>query len=374
MAKRERISPGKLLAITLGDPCGIGPEIAAKAIARLSPDELGRLLFVGPFEPLRKAGERLSIQTSNWVPETLACGHHMRGVPDANGCGYRRGGVGLPISEDPRETLCRRCPAILDTGPAGDFPPGKICREGGMAAIKAIETAHDLCLRGICDGMVTGPIGKMSIKLAGSRFSGHTDMLGALTGARTTRMAMVLGKWRVVMTTLHVSYRQVLDLLTTEAVLETLRLAHEAYSTRSRPFPRLAVGGLNPHAGEGGLFGDEEKGIIAPAVEAFRKVNPNVSGPFPSDSLFKPDMRRKFDVFICQTHDQGLSAIKALGSIRCVNVTLGLPYVRTSVGHGTGYDIAGKGESDPSGLISAIREARRLTADTGRKGESRGAQ
>jgi 4-hydroxythreonine-4-phosphate dehydrogenase len=208
--------------------------------------------------------------------------------------------------------------------------------------------------------MVTGPIGKEAIRLAGSPFAGHTDMLQALAGVPATRMAMVFGRWRVVMTTLHVAWRDVSRLLTETAVYETIMAAHEAFATARRPFPVIAVAGLNPHAGEHGLFGDEEERAIGPAIARARAVNPNVSGPWPADSLFKAERRRVTDVFVAQTHDQGLIAIKTLGGLRCVNVTLGLPYIRTSVGHGTAYDIAGQGRADHRGLLAALTLARRM--------------
>lgn len=220
--------------------------------------------------------------------------------------------------------------------------------------------------------MVTGPIGKKAIRLAGSPYAGHTDLLGAMTrvGEGATRMAMVFGRLRVVMTTLHVPWREVPRLLTREAVELTLHLAQKAWASPRLPYPRIAVGGLNPHAGEDGLFGDEERIAISPAIRAFRSINLNVAGPFPCDSLFKPDMRKAFDVFVTHSHDQGLIAIKALGDIRCVNVTLGLPYIRTSVGHGTAYDLAGGARScdgsakhpDHRGMLAAIAEGFRLVA------------
>jgi len=249
---------------------------------------------------------------------------------------------------------------LLDTGSGADCPPGVVCDNGGREALNALQAAHDLCRRGDCLGMITGPIGKKAIRLAGSSFSGHTDMLEAWTGARATRMAMIHGRFRVVMSTLHVPYRSVPALLTESCVYETIRLTHEAFRTRQRPFPRIAVAGLNPHAGEDGLFGDEERCSIIPAMERFKSQNPHLSGPFPADSLYKRELRRSTDAFVAHTHDQGLIAIKTLGGLSCVNVTLGLPYIRTSVGHGTAYDIAGKGCADAAGLGAACRAAFRL--------------
>ncbi|NLI79223.1 MAG: 4-hydroxythreonine-4-phosphate dehydrogenase PdxA [Candidatus Riflebacteria bacterium] len=308
-----------VLAITLGDPCGVGPELLARVIAGASRDDLDRWIGCGPFAAFQQAFHRLF----------------------------------------PR----RRLPPGLrwqDVGGPGPFPVGAVSAAGGRAAVAAIEAAHALCLAGTGAGMVTGPIGKEAIRLAGSPFAGHTDMLQALAGVPATRMAMVHGRFRVVMTTLHVAWREVPRLLTETAVYETILAAHTAFATRRRPHPVIAVAGLNPHAGEHGLFGDEEERAIRPAIDRARRDNPNVTGPWPADSLFKADRRRATDVFVAQTHDQGLIAIKVLGGLRCVNVTLGLPYVRTSVGHGTAYDIAGRGQADHRGLLAALRQADRL--------------
>ena len=313
--------------LTLGDPCGIGPEIAATFLHTAPETWKEKLIIIGPLRILQKSAKQLG---------------HLPLVP----C--------QPFFPQPGKIMG------IDTGNADSCPPGKICREGGAVALKALEIAHDLCHTGKCRGMITGPIGKKAIRLAGSPFSGHTDMLESWTGASTTRMAMVHGRLRVVMTTLHVPYRSVPALLSRESVFETIRLAHEAFRSPSRPLPRIAVAGLNPHAGEDGLFGDEETKAIHPAIAEFKKINPHVSGPFPADSMYKVEIRRVTDVFVAHTHDQGLIAIKTLGGLTCVNVTLGLPYIRTSVGHGTAYDIAGQGIADAGGLVAACREAFRL--------------
>lgn len=316
-----------LLAITLGDPCGIGPEITARALLALPPGTAGNLVVIGPRTALLRAFHALGKEVPLWT-----------GSPTQPGFAFR----------------------LLDPGITGTFPAGAICRSGGLAAIRSIETAHELCASGTCAGMVTGPIGKKAIQLAGSPFAGHTDMLQALCGVGETRMAMVWRNLRVVMTTLHVAYRRVPELLTRRCFEETLRLTLGAFAGETCPRPRVAVGGLNPHAGEDGLFGDEEQQILIPVMAKWRRRGADLSGPFPTDSLFKPEMRKRFDVFIAQTHDQGLIAIKTLGGLRCVNVTLGLPYVRTSVGHGTAYDIAGRGEADSAGLLEAVKAAFRM--------------
>ncbi|MFZ2959202.1 MAG: 4-hydroxythreonine-4-phosphate dehydrogenase PdxA [Candidatus Ozemobacteraceae bacterium] len=331
-------------ALTLGDPSGIGPEIVAAVLSTASRSLRRRLIVTGSSLALEEAYSIIQKPLPNFL--------HPQ---DRDGNGVR----------------------LLDTREYGHFIPGSITAQAGAAALAAISAAHRLCMDGTCAGMITSPIGKKAIRLAGSPYSGHTDMLcglvrDSLSSGEThpapaaegaTRMAMVYRDFRVVMTTLHVAWRDVPGLLTEEAVYETLRLAHETYATRKNPHPAIAVAGLNPHAGEDGLFGDEEECAIKPAIQRFRTINPCVEGPFPADSLYKKDMRKRFAVFVAQTHDQGLIAIKAEGGIRCVNVTLGLPYIRTSVGHGTAYDIAGKGVADPGGLKAAIREAFRLARE-----------
>ncbi len=322
-------------AVTLGDPCGIGPEITARLIAQMPEAWKNHLIFVGSASILRDALRQLGHTD---VPFAAAFASNSRGI------------------------------MVMDTGTGESAKPGLVCEFGGRESLSALKAAHDLCSQRMCRGIITGPIGKKAIRLAGSPFSGHTDMLEAWTHAAATRMAMVYGKFRVVMSTLHVPYRSVPVLLTQECVYETLRLAHESFRTSRRPLPRIAVAGLNPHAGEDGLFGQEERDSIVPAMNQFKAVNPNLSGPFPADSLYKREMRRSHDVFVAHTHDQGLIAIKTLGGLACVNVTLGLPYLRTSVGHGTAYDIAGKGIADASGLFAACREAFRLAGVTPRIG------
>lgn len=315
------------LAVTLGDPCGIGPEIAARLITHMPEAWQRHLVFVGSASILRYALERLGHTNVRFCE---AFKPTARGVMVAN------------------------------TGTGESGKTGLVCEFGGRESLNALRVAHEFCSQGKCRGIITGPIGKKAIRLAGSPYSGHTDMLAAWTNAAATRMAMVYGRFRVVMSTLHVPYRSVPALLTQECVYETLRLAHESFRTSRHPLPRIAVAGLNPHAGEDGLFGEEERNSIIPAINRFKVVNPNVSGPFPADSLYKREMRRVTDIFVAHTHDQGLIAVKTLGGLSCVNVTLGLPYVRTSVGHGTAYDIAGKNIADASGLFAACREAFRL--------------
>lgn len=340
----------QILAVTMGDPCGIGPEIIAKLILEAAPSDLTDYVFIGPRRAFDEAYERLLNDHQKSMHRGVGC--------DANSHNFKR-----QKSPHPKDSGNLANINWIDIPEQGPFTSGKISAAGGRAAIQAIEIAHQLCTQpNGCMGMVTGPIGKEAIRMAGSPFSGHTDMLKSLASVPFTRMAMVYGRLKVVMTTLHVAWRDVPALLSEQSVYDTILAAHNAFATWRRPFPVIAVAGLNPHAGEHGMFGDEEERAIIPAIERARQVNPNISGPWPADSMFKPDFRRKTDIFIAQSHDQGLIAIKALGGIKCVNVTLGLPYVRTSVGHGTAYDIAGKGCADHRGLLAALKLARQLVA------------
>jgi 4-hydroxythreonine-4-phosphate dehydrogenase len=195
---------------------------------------------------------------------------------------------------------------------------------------------------------------------------GHTEMLQALAGGAPVRMMLANDELRVVLVTIHVSLRRALELLDFDAVLSTLRIAHHAAAGWGQPRPRIAVAGLNPHAGEGGLFGDEELRFIGPAVQAARAEGIDASGPHAPDTVFMRARRGAFDLVVAMTHDHGLIPVKYLGVEHGVNVTLGLPFVRTSPDHGTAYDIAGRGIADPSSLMAAAALARRLSDSSGR--------
>ncbi|MBF0544536.1 MAG: 4-hydroxythreonine-4-phosphate dehydrogenase PdxA [Candidatus Riflebacteria bacterium] len=384
-------------ALTLGDPCGIGPGIAARLAAEASQNVLDRLIFIGNFRNFQSKFQMLNLkqppvwfcgklENRSFFPkvtkeraseivkgaerEVVVTGvktglsdvaNHNHGTHACDEGGNCQFATGQTYAETDVENPGKGV-FFFDTGENYDFFPGKICAEAGAAAVTAIEVAHRLCASGKCAGMVNGPIGKKAIRLAGSPFSGHTDMLCALSRAKLSRMAMVWENFRVVMTTLHVAWRDVPAMITLESVYETIRLAHENFCTSSNPFPKIAIAGLNPHAGEDGLFGDEEDRAIKPAIAKFRNVNPNLGGPFPADSMFTGKMRTDWDVFVTHSHDQGLIAIKALGGLDCVNVTLGLPYIRTAVGHGTAYDLAAGSDYYAGGLSAAVQCAFQMSA------------
>ncbi len=325
----------KPLLVTMGDAAGIGPEIVARAFRN---GELADAVVVGSVDVLRRAGSPMTARIE--APADLAA------VPP--GC--------LPVIE----------PAALPAGLAA-LPWGEVSAAAGAAAARCIEAAVALVQRGEGAAIVTAPVHKEALAAAGLPWPGHTEMLQALaTPAGGTpppvRMMLANPELRVVLVTIHVALRRALELLDFEAVLSTLRIAHAAATAWGQPAPRIAVAGLNPHAGEGGLFGDEEIRFIGPAVQAARAEGIDAQGPFPPDTVFMRARRGAFDLVVAMTHDHGLIPVKYLGVEDGVNVTLGLPFVRTSPDHGTAFDIAGQGRADAASLVAALRAARLLAA------------
>jgi 4-hydroxythreonine-4-phosphate dehydrogenase len=255
----------------------------------------------------------------------------------------------------------------------------------GRAAIGCIEAATDLVLQRRAGAVVTAPVHKQALAAAGSPFPGHTEMLqalaqrsGSLTGVQPdVRMMLANDELRVVLVTIHASVRRAIESLSTERIATTIRLAHEAGQRLGIAAPRIAVAGLNPHAGEGGLFGDEEARLVEPAITRARAAGIDARGPFAPDTVFMrarhaPGHPGEFDLVVAMLHDHGLIAVKYLGVERGVNVTLGLPLVRTSPDHGTAFDIAGRGIADPASLQAALSMANRLVAnELGRHGFGR---
>ncbi len=331
------------VAITQGDACGIGPEIIAKFFRM--PAAAG-CFVVGDIALMRRAAA--------WT-----------------------GGL-LPVAQIDAPTDAMRLPAnclpVLqaDALPVDllQAPVGQVDARAGAAAARCIEQAVGLALRGEVTAIVTAPIHKEALAAAGCAFPGHTEMLQALAAqpgqpAPPVRMMLANDELRCVLVTIHLSLRRAIDAVTFDAVLTTLRIAHRAAAGWGQPTPRIAVAGLNPHAGEGGLFGDEEQRVIAPAVAAAQAEGIDARGPFAPDTVF---MRARhtashpgeFDIVVAMTHDHGLIPVKYLGVEHGVNVTLGLPFVRTSPDHGTAFDIAGSGRADPASLAAAVAMARRL--------------
>lgn len=334
------------LLITLGDAVGIGPEIVLRAFRQ---GRVADCVVVGEPAVLQRAARLLD----------------PLGVP-------------LAVVDEPGALELvppGALPVLRPQGlPAGlaELPWGQVDARCGAAAAACIQAAVALVRAGQAGGIVTAPIHKEALAAAGVSFPGHTEMLQALAadpgGALPpVRMMLANKELRVVLVTIHVSLRRAIELVTREAVLQTLRIVQAAVPAWAGGAPRIAVAGLNPHAGEGGLFGDEEQTIIAPAIAQARAEGIAAAGPFAPDTVFMRARRRAgyaepFDVVVAMTHDHGLIPVKYLGVEHGVNVTLGLPFVRTSPDHGTAFDIAGRGVADASSLVAAIEAARGMAA------------
>ena len=329
----------RLLAVTMGDPAGIGPEVTVKALAAWPPEERPNVLVVG--DPACLASEAKAVEL-RFEPET---------VSDVASFGRGRGRIGvLPIAPVPREY----------------WASGKVEARAGRAAFEAIVLATSVLTAGQVDGLVTAPVSKEAIVLSGTHFLGHTEYLAQESRARRAVMLFVTPSIRVALVTTHVALRKVPLLLSTDAVLETIVILEGALRARfGLPGPRICVCGLNPHAGESGLFGSEDERIVAPAVAAAKARGIAVEGPLPADAVLPQAAGGGWDAAVALYHDQGLIAAKMAGGKRAVNVTLGLPFVRTSVAHGTAFDIAGRGMADPTSMREALRLAYRMTAEDG---------
>ena len=275
-------------------------------------------------------------------------------------------GIGPEIARraasDPR--VLAACEPVLYGTPDGRFTPGVLSGDAGRAAYDAIVRATDDAMGGRVAAIATAPINKAALRLAGLPWNGHTDLLAHLTGARHSAMMFFSDELRVVLATVHVPLADVPALLTQRVMEQTIALTARELPKFDKVPPRIAVAGLNPHAGEQGLFGREEEVAIAPAIACCREKGIDVSGPFPADTVFVRARRGEFDVVVACYHDQGLIPVKLVAFGRAVNVTLGLPIVRTSVDHGTAFDIAGQGVADAGSMIEAVLLAARLA--TGR--------
>ena len=326
----------------MGDACGIGPEIIAKLFR--TPEAAG-CVVIGDVAVMRRAAAQTGGLLA--VAEVASRDEALHAPPNC-----------IPVWP---------VPGLADA--VVQAPQGHVDARAGAAAAACIARAVELALAGQVAGIVTAPVNKEALFAAGVPYPGHTEMLQALACPGGTppavRMMLANDELRVVLVTIHMSLRDAIAAVTFDNVLQTLRIAHDSAARFGLAAPRIAVAGLNPHAGEGGLFGSEEVTIIAPAVQAARTLGIDAQGPFACDTVF---MRARhsashpgeFDIVVAMTHDHGLIPVKYLGVEDGVNVTLGLPFVRTSPDHGTAFDIAGSGRADPRSLIAALRMARRL--------------
>ncbi|MGY4827951.1 4-hydroxythreonine-4-phosphate dehydrogenase PdxA [Sphaerotilaceae bacterium SBD11-9] len=333
------------LVITMGDACGIGPEIIAKAFASGAAQGAFVLGDVGVMRrALALTGQHTALAVIERARDAADCPPNCVPLMPAHG---------LPSD-------------------LAQAPVGQIDARAGEAAAACITQAVQLVRAGEARAIVTAPIHKEALAAAGVAYPGHTEMLQALApepgqAPPPVRMMLANDELRTVLVTIHMSLRRAIDAVSFDAVLQTLRIADQAARSFGLAAPRIAVAGLNPHAGEGGLFGDEELRIIGPAIVAAQAEGIAASGPYAPDTVF---MRARhtaahpgeFDLVVAMTHDHGLIPVKYLGVEQGVNVTLGLPFVRTSPDHGTAFDIAGTGRADPASLLAALRMAARLSA------------
>ena len=325
------------LAITMGDPAGIGPELCLAAATMPEVTELADIVLVGSEACLRAAGQDL----------------------------------GLPAVWEQRFGDGHEPPQLVDVGaPEQPIPYGRVSAEAGRLSAEALERAIAMAVSGEVDGIVTAPISKEAWHRAGVRFPGHTEYLADRTGTTEFGMMLVAGTWRVLHLTTHVSLRDAIALVKKDRIVWMLGLFDQVLRDLGCRTPRIAVAGLNPHAGEAGLFGDEERTDILPAIRAAVDAGLRAEGPIPADTVFARARNGEYDGVLAMYHDQGHAAFKTLAfepgdggawsAVRGVNVTIGLPIVRTSVDHGVAFDIAGRGIARPDSLVDAISLAAQL--------------
>ena len=320
----RRVRP--TIAISMGDPAGIGPEILLKALLKPSVERSARIIVVGSRSKLGTTARRLGLAVR---------------ITEA--------GIRLPGG---------RVVSVIDVDTTrSQVPLGRPSRQGGEIAGKAVEEAVRLALSGEVDGIVTSPVSKEALALAGYGMVGHTEILARLTGTTDYAMMLIRRRLRIVFVTGHVAHKSVARKLRSDRILRCVKLANryiDLYFGIAKP--HLGVACLNPHCGEGGLMGDEERRIIRPAVVAARRGGIDVEGPFPADYLLSDPVSATFDGIIAMYHDQGMIALRSQGFDDVVNITLGIPIVRTSPGHGTAFEIAGSGEASEASMVSAIRQ------------------
>jgi 4-hydroxythreonine-4-phosphate dehydrogenase len=331
---RQQIRKAKpILGITMGDPAGIGPEVIAKALAMPAVHRLCRPIVIGSLPVMDQTVRRLRL------PLTIVrVSDHDVPAPSGN-------------------------VRVLDPldRPLGNFPLGAVSEKSGAASVAFILKAVHLTQAGCLDAIVTGPINKEAINLAGYHYPGHTELLADLTKSKEVGMMILGGPLKIMFVTTHVAIRHLPDSLSAKGIVRSIRLADRAMKTYfGVAKPRIGIAALNPHGGEGGLFGEDERRNILPAARRARRMGINASNPLPADTLFGKAVRGEFDAVVAMYHDQGLIPLKMVAFGECVNLTVGLPIIRTSVDHGTAYDIVGKDVADCGSLVEAIKMAARL--------------
>lgn len=321
-----------IVGITLGDVAGIGPEVVVRALARDDVRAVCRPLVIGDRRVLEDA--RFAAQ-----------------------------GLCFQVVEDARHVNWSGHPVVLldmHVVDPGDITVGQVSPVAGRAAVQYVLKAADLALEGVIDAVATAPLNKEAMRLAGYDYIGHTEILADVTHTAQCTTMLATPGLRVTHVTRHIPFRQIAAHITAEAVLDTILVTDDGMRNLGYPHPRLAVAGLNPHNGEGGLIGDEEIVVIMPAVQAAVQMGIDARGPIPADSVFFQAIRGDYDVVVTMYHDQGHIAVKTHGFEQSITITLGLPIIRTSADHGTAFDIAGRGVASEASMATAITEAAQM--------------
>lgn len=322
------------IGITMGDPCGVGPEVVVKSLARADVQARFPAVVLGDPQRLRQATER----THSAVQI-----HEVNDPEDV---------------EHPAGVI--RCISVGQ--PTHDLPFGQLSARGGAAAYAYVAKAVELAIEGRLSAICTAPLNKEALHAAGHRYPGHTELLAELSGTPEVSMLLMAPRLRVIHVTTHIGLLDAVERIEPGLVERTIARGHALLQRAGIASPRICVCGINPHAGENGLFGRGEEALkIEPAVDACRSRGWDVQGPLPADTLFFRATRGDFDLVVAMYHDQGHGPVKVLGLEAGVNVTVGLPFVRTSVDHGTAFDIAGKGTADERSLVEALRQAVELS-------------
>jgi 4-phospho-D-threonate 3-dehydrogenase / 4-phospho-D-erythronate 3-dehydrogenase len=337
----QRVRPR--VGITMGDPAGIGTEVVLKAVAEAEVQEICQPVIIGDAQLLAHHARILNMQ-----------------------CGYEIVRYDEPFPGDSRDPLIFHLDNIQ-----GHVEPGVESGAAGKAAAEYIQAAVELCGAGHIDAIATAPINKRALFLGGYSFPGHTEFLAHLTRAEDFAMGFVAANLRIVLISTHVPLSEAIRLVRRTRFEKTIRLTDHELRRWGIEQPRIAVAALNPHGAEGGLFGIEESSEITPAVEACRAIDGiNVHGPFSADTIFLRAARGEFDAVVACYHDQAMIPVKCLSFGEAVNITLGLPFIRTSVDHGTAFDIAGKGIAEHSSMVAAIKLAAELSSRAGESGQA----
>jgi 4-phospho-D-threonate 3-dehydrogenase / 4-phospho-D-erythronate 3-dehydrogenase len=326
-----------LLAVTMGDPAGVGPEVTVKALADGEILKIARPLVIGDRKVLEEAAKVTGVTTT------------IRGWRSAEEASFAPGGIDV---------------LDLENVDPGEWKWGGLSAGCGRAAMEYIHRAIELTGSGVAAGIVTAPINKEATTLAGSKDLGHMELFSRVYGAKNQATMLVSGKLRCVHLSTHYSLKDAIARITKERIVSRLVTTHEDFKRWGMPKARIAVSAINPHGGEGGLMGTEERDEMAPAVEEARGMGIDARGPYPADSVYVRAMRGEFDAVIAMFHDQGHIPVKVHGFEQSVSVALGLPIVRTSVDHGTAFDIAGKGIADELSMRESIRVAAEICAGT----------